>query len=102
MDLSDRRRRERFLVDPGELLPADVRFDRLGYLGERHDRPLVDELRELLDVHVRQQVRARRKELAELLIRGPELLERAAELLGSLWVAGRSPTTPISRKTRSR
>jgi hypothetical protein len=49
-------------------------------IAERHGRHLVDELRELLDVHVRQEIRARREQLAELDVRRAELLQRAPEL----------------------
>ena len=59
-------------------------------LGERHRRHLVDELRELLDVHVRQQIRTRGEKLPELDIRRTELFERAPEACAPSRVASLS------------
>jgi hypothetical protein len=46
-------------------------------------RHFVHEARELLDVHVGEQVRARREQLPELHVRRAELLECIAELAGA-------------------
>ena len=59
---------------------ADVLADDPLDLLEGERRHLVHELRELLDVDVRQQVRARREQLAELEEGRAELLQRLAEL----------------------
>src|SRR5215211_1853996 len=63
-------------------------FRRLD-LGERNRRHLVDEPRELLDVHVGHQVGARGEELPELDVRRPELLERESKLARTF--GGRRP-----------
>ena len=58
MDLRDRRGRERVLVDPREVLEPDVVVDRGANRSERHGRDLVHQLLELVDVDVRQEIRA--------------------------------------------
>ena len=84
VDLADRRARKRLLVDRREMLETDVFRDRLPERRERKRRDVVDELAELVDVDVREQVRPRREQLAELDERRPELLERFAEANGAL------------------
>ena len=81
MHLSDRSARERLSVDSGEHIAAELVIDRAAKLLEWHRRRVVDELRELVDVLVGKQVRPRGQQLAELEVRGPELLEALAELL---------------------
>jgi hypothetical protein len=66
VDLRNRRTRQRLLVDPRERVRAELLVDRAPDLLERHRRGVVDELRELVDVDVRKQVRPRREQLAEL------------------------------------
>jgi hypothetical protein len=84
VDLGDRSRGKRPLVDRGEDLIAELRLDHRPQRRERHRRHFVHELAELLDVHVRQQVRARREKLPELDVGRSELLEREPELARAL------------------
>ena len=80
--------------------PRSARIDAVD-LRERHRRHLVDEMAELLDVHVRQQIRPRREQLAELDVRRAELLQRMrGSRCAPSRVASRCPTTPISARTR--
>jgi hypothetical protein len=82
MDLGNGRGRECLGVDTdedvGPELLVDDRLDQLEGL-RRH---LVDQPRELLDVHVGEEIRARGEQLAELQVGRPELLEREPELTG--------------------
>ena len=89
MDLRDRRRRQRRLVELRERALREILRHDAANVFERNRRDLVDELPELLDVDVREQVRPRRQQLAELHVGRPELLERASELPCAL--RGRRP-----------
>ena len=84
VDLRDRCRRERRLVDPGEVLEPDLAVDHLAQRREGQRRHVVDELRQLVDVDVGQQVGSGREQLAELHERRPELFEALAEANGAL------------------
>jgi hypothetical protein len=77
--LGDRRRRKRRRVDACEDVLAQVGPDHRVDLAEGHGRHRVDEVAELVDVHVRQQIRPRRQELPQLDVRRAELLQRLAE-----------------------
>ncbi len=63
--------------------PRSARIDRLD-VDERDGRRVVDELRELLDVLIREQVGPRREQLPELDVRRPELFERLTEVARAL------------------
>ena len=93
VDLRDRGARERLLVEPGERVEADVLVDDPASLRERERRHVVDELAQLVDVDVGQEVRTRGEQLAELHVRGAELLEAEPERLGAL-AASRACSRP--------
>ncbi|MFB6350742.1 MAG: hypothetical protein ABEN55_09825 [Bradymonadaceae bacterium] len=87
MDLADTRGRQRLLVEVGEQLRdvtiqmlLDLAFDRLVV----HRRDLVLELLELVDKPRRQDVRARRQDLAQFDERRPQILEDVAESDGDV------------------
>jgi hypothetical protein len=82
--LRDRRRCKRSGIDACEDVGTEVSPDHRVDLGEGHRRHLVDEVAELLDVHVGQQVRPRRQELAQLDKGRAELLECLAKALRRL------------------
>jgi hypothetical protein len=79
VDLRDRACRERLAIDACEDVAGECILDDPLDLLERQRRNLVDEPAELLDVHVRQQVRTRGEQLAELDERRAELLEGGAK-----------------------
>jgi len=89
VDLSDRGRCNRLLVEPGKEVEADVFVDHLLGRRERKGRHVVDEMRELVDVDIGQEIRARREELPELDEGRAQLLEALPE--GARALPGRRP-----------
>ena len=92
VDLRNRRSRQRFGVDAHERVRRQFLRDHLVDLLERDRRDLVDQLGQLLDVRIRQQVRARREQLPQLDVGGAKLLERLPELPRAF--AGRRVAAP--------
>ena len=83
MDLGDRGGSERLGLEAREQLGPEVLAHDLLDLRERERRHLVHELPQLLDVDIREQVRPRGEQLAELQVGRAELLERLPELDGA-------------------
>jgi hypothetical protein len=88
VDLRDRRGGDRLGVDFREKLRSEFLADHCFDLREGNRRDFVHEAAELLDVDVREQVRARGEQLAELDVRRAELFERAPELAGAFACRG--------------
>src|SRR5207244_3541763 len=76
--------REWLVLDTDEEIGSEVLVDDGLDQLEGLRRHVVDEPRELLYVHVGEEIRARGEQLAELQVGRPELLEREPELTGPL------------------
>src|SRR5207253_11475895 len=79
--LGDRGARKRLSVDAGEGIGAKLLVDRLPNLLKCNGGSGIYQLRELVDVNIRKEIRPRGQQLAELDVRRPELFQSLAKFL---------------------